>query len=393
MANLSITIGDIRFKNPIVAAAGEPTTDFEHMKMIIEAGAGAVVAKSISFSPDLSRSYDHARWAVIDENGESCSKGKIPKTFYFYGRGGIPLEPEGWMDTLQEVQKVADKHDCVLIGSIAAGPIDKMVDAAVRMEKAGIRLIEIDAGCPQAGQLKVDSSKELVTSSEWAGIIAKSVVDAVSIPVIYKVAAEDPDIKGTCKAVKKSGITAVTLINRFSGFLVDIEKGAPHINSWAGVGGPWMLPLSLKWVSRIHEDDPNYPIFGSNGATDWKGAMQFLMSGASLVSMCTIFMLKGYGIIPQILEEMNTFLDRKGYKSVTDVIGIAVRNAQTYEELYSEQKTAKIDYSTCIKCGKCEEACFYDAMKMIDGSPEVNNLCKGCGHCITMCPTKAIELV
>lgn len=392
MSKFSVKVGNIQFKNPIIASAGEPTTDLEHMKKIIEAGAGAVVAKSISFSPALSESYNHARWTVIDEHGNTCAKGKIPHTYYFYGRGGIPLEPEGWMETLQEVQKIAEHHDCVLIGSIASGPIEDMIEAAVRMEKAGLRIIEIDAGCPQAGQLQVDSSKELVTSSKWAGKIAKSVVNAVSVPVTYKVAAEDPDIKGACEAVKDAGVSAVTLINRFSGFLVDIEKGEPHINSWAGVGGPWMLPITLKWISRMHQAHPNFPIIATNGVNDYNDVVQCLMSGASLVSLCTAFMLKGYGIIPQILHDLEQFLDRKGYENVEDIMGLAVKRAKTYEELYSDKKRALINYSGCIECGKCAGVCFYGALKMENGKPIVNDFCKGCGLCAIMCPTEVITL-
>lgn len=392
MANLSVEFKGIKFKNPIVASAGEPTTDYSHMKKAIEAGAGAVVAKSICFSPQLANSYVHARWIVLDEYGNPCKKGKIPRTNYFYGRGGIPLEPDGWIEELQKTQKLAEQHNCVLIGSVATGPIDKIVETAVRMEKAGIKIIELDAGCPQAGQLTTDSSKELVRSSDFAREIAENVVKAVKVPVIYKVAAEDPELLRTAAAVVDAGIDAVTLINRYGTFMVDIENGRPHIDSWAAAGGPWMLPLSLKWVSRFHQAYPNTTIFGSNGVAHWSDAVQFLMSGATFVCMCTDLMLNGYGSMTKVIKGLDSFLDRKGYSSVQDIIGLAVRNGKTYEALYSEQKKAVIDHDSCIECGICAEKCFYTCIELDQHKPIILDKCKGCGLCTVMCPEEAIHL-
>ncbi len=393
MDKLSVSIGGVKFKNPIIAAAGEPTTSFEHMKKAIEAGAGAVTAKSISFSPAMAKSYAHSRWAVLNERREMCKKGEIPDTFTFYGRSGIPLEAEDWLETLKKVKDFADLHNSVLIGSIATGPLDKMADAAKRMERAGIKILELDAGCPQAGELQIDSRLELVKSSDLAGVIMKEVAKAVSIPVIYKISPQDPDVFGTCVAVKEAGAAAVTLINRFAGFMVDIDKAEPVINTWGGVGGPWMLPISLKYVSRSYQAMPELPIVGSNGAADGKDAIRFLMSGATLVSYCTALMLKGYGVITKAVSELEGFIGEKGYGSVQDIIGLAVKNAKTYEEMFDKQKVASVDENKCTECGKCGDACFYGALHISCSKPDINEKCKGCGLCETACPTGAISLI
>jgi len=392
LTKLEVKVGGVVFKNPIVASAGEPTTDLEHMKKAMEAGAGGVVAKSICFSPELAKSYDHARWAVINENRDLCTKGKYPKLYAFYGRGGIPLEPKGWMEELKRAQEMSEKYHTVLIGSVGTGPVEQMAEAAYRMEKVGIRIIELDAGCPQTGQLQYDHKLDLVTSADIAKYQTESVVKAVSIPVIYKVAADDLDKMATCKAVKSAGAVAVTVMNRYPGFLVDIETGRPVINSWAGVGGPWMLPLSLRWVSRVHQADPGLSILGTNGCSDYQDALQFIMSGATMACFCTELMLRGYRVITEAVRGIEEFLERKGYGSVQEIIGLAVRNAKTYEELYEMQQVAEINMDSCKKCGLCENFCFYEALTMVEGSPVINKKCKGCGLCLTACPSSAISL-
>jgi dihydroorotate dehydrogenase (fumarate)/dihydropyrimidine dehydrogenase (NAD+) subunit PreA len=394
LPDLSVTIGGIKFKNPVMASAGEPTTDYAHMKAAIEAGAGGVVAKSVAFSPELAKSFDHARWAVVDENRKICSRGEYPKMFTFYGRGGIPLEPPDWIETLRRVQEVADKHGSVLVGSIGTGPLDKMVETAVRMERAGLRIIELDAGCPQVSQLGLSQSEmELVKSHEIAGLIAKSVIGAVSVPVIYKVAAEGHDIIETCRAVKEAGAAGATLINRYVGFLVDIESGKPHLNSMAGVGGPWVLPLTLRWVSQVYRTYPDLPIFGSNGAYDWQDVVQFLMSGASMAQFCSTLMLKGYRVITEAVQGLEEFMDRCGYSSIDEMVGLAVKNSKTYEELYAFREKARVDQELCSGCRRCLNACFYQGLEMVaDDKVVITENCKGCGMCVMVCPDDAIRL-
>ncbi len=393
MADLSVNLCGLKLKNPVVASSGEPTCNYDRMVKAIEAGAGGVVAKSIAFSEELDKSQKHARWAILNENHRLCRKGKVPNTFSFYGRGGIPLEPPGWIDTLKEVKKVADKNQALLIGSIGTGPLEKVADAAQRMQEAGMQIIELDAGCPQVSQLGLtDDSMELVRSSDIAAVITEKIVKSVDIPIIYKVAAENENILETCRAAKNAGAAAVTLINRHVGFAVDIENGVPHLMSKAGIGGPWMLPLSLRWVAECYQGNPGLTICGSNGACDWEDAVQFLMSGASIVQICTAIIVNGYGVITDTVNKLEEFMNKHQYSSVDEMIGLAARRARSYQELFSDTKRAAIDEDLCNECQKCLSACFYDGLTVEEKSVLVTEKCRGCGLCELACPEAAIML-
>ena len=127
-----------------------------------------------------------------------------------------------------------------------------------------------------------------------------------------------------------------------------------------------MLPVSLRWVSKIYADDHNFPILGSSGVDNWEDVVQFLMAGASLVEICSSIIVRGYWMIEEAIEGLNNFLDAKGYKSVRDIIGIATRASHSYGEMFTlpgyKQKSS-IDQDKCIHCGKCYELCWYYAIE------------------------------
>lgn len=394
MADLSVNFCGNVLKNPIVVSSGEPTGDYEHMVAAIEAGAGGVIAKSVAFTKELDLSSKKTRFTIIDEDRKVCKKGKYPKMFTLYGRGGIPLEPSDWMHTLMRVNKVAEKHGALLIGSIATGPLEEMAETARRMQESGIKVIELDAGCPQVTQLGLDdSSMEYIESHQIAGIITEKITSSVDIPVIYKVGAEDKNILETCHSVRKAGASAVTLINRYVGFLVDIEKGEPHINTKAGVGGPWVLPLTLRWVSESYQNDPEFTICGSNGAYDWQDAVQFIMAGASVVQLCSVLILKGYKVITDIVDKLNEFMDKHNYENIHEMIGLATKRSKSYEDLYSLVTKASIDQEKCTKCKKCLRMCYYNGITAENDIVEITDNCRGCGLCEIACPSEAIKLI
>ena len=107
--------------------------------------------------------------------------------------------------------------------------------------------------------------------------------------------------------------------NRFLGFAVDIERGVPYTGGWAAVGGPWISPLTLRWVAQCHRDC-RLPILGSNGAADWADAVEFLMAGATAVQLVGRFMLDGPDLIPRLLSELSAFMERKSYRSVQELV-------------------------------------------------------------------------
>lgn len=395
MADTSVVFAGVRFKNPILAASADSTGAYEYIAQCIEAGAGGVVAKSVTDAVEMANQTLIAQYAVLDEKRQRCH-GKIPRLFTFYCRAGMAYARWGdWMRTLEKANKLATERDCALVGSIGTTNEEYMVKTAKTMEAMGLKMIELDAGCPHPDEMRDKSKKglRLVRDVLSDYDITKAVVDAVSIPVIYKLTPQMPDLLLASKAATEAGCVGVTITNRFLGFQVDIESGLPYIHGWAGVGGPWTLPLSLRWVSKVHQAMPALPISGSNGACDWADAVQFIMSGASTVQYCSVLMVKGIRVISSICKGLENFMDRKGYQDVSSMLGIAAKAALSYSDMYELKRKAVIDAAFCNNCEVCIRSCFYGGLLPSDGTPRVTDDCIGCELCQNVCPVPgAIEV-
>jgi len=394
MANLEVDFCGVRIKNPIVAASAEPTLNANNMKKCIDAGAGGVIAKTMTDSPGMRELTTRSKWRFLNERHEVC-RGKVPRAFSLYGRSGLALEPpEEFEKEIREAVRYAAEQDAVVIGSIASTEVAGWAELGKRIEGAGVPLIELNFGCPHPKLMPgMRTGMNVGQDFDYACEITSAVAQAVSVPIIIKVTPQVTDLIEFSGSLMKAGAAAVTLTNRFLGFVPDIETGQPLIYGKAGVGGPWIKPLTLRWINEVRAayGDKIY-IAGTNGAYDWRDAVQFIMSGAHIIEMCSAVMVYGYEWLGKQVRGLEKFLDEKGYASVKDILGIATDACLTYAEMPHEK--AAVDPDTCKNCKLCLKACFYQAMQDGDDATWVKTEnCIGCGGCYSVCPVKgAIEI-
>ena len=387
MADLGVEFCGVKFKNPVLAASAEPTLSAENMKRVIETGAGGLVAKTVTDSEAMRRLTKMSKWRYLDEQHNVC-RGKVPRLFTFYGRSGLAEEEPGeWMKELKEAQAAALQNDCVIVASVGGTVPENWVKLSRMVEDTGIRLIELNFGCPHPSEMEGTRTGMLVGQDKDAACeITHSVAQSVKVPVMIKLTPQVADMVEMTRAVKQAGASAVTLTNRFVGFCLDIETGKPYIHGWAGVGGPWVKPLTLRWISKVHTAMA-IPISGTNGAYDWKDVVEFMMSGATTVQLCSVVMLKGYNYLGEVVKGLEAFLDRKGYRSAEEIIGIAANAALSYGAMESLPKEhAVIDRELCTDCQRCIRSCFYNVIQFKGGQVIIGEECRGCGICTCVCP-------
>lgn len=404
MTDLRIELFGITFKNPIFLSAADHTHSVEQIKKGIDAGAAAVIPKTITNYVGMQDSETVTNYRVINSDFKNAD-GKIERGYSFISRGGPMKSPQsGWLEKLGELQKYARERDAHIIGSIW-GDIDWMVETAKKMEEIGLSAIEIDAGCPHLdGRRYVDGFTEFAEEEQRIRGL-ETIVKAVNIPVIYKVPVGlVSDMSALILSLKDMGFAAATMTNRHLGFMPDIETGRPFMDTYFGIGGSWMLPLTLYNVFAARLVDRDFVLIGSNGAANGEDAIRFLYTGASAVQLCTTVMINGYGIVKRIISDLEKHMNAQGFKNVREMVGMAADQAYTLQDLKDHKRYANVDRTKCVGCGKCADRCPWNAIQIIDRKAVVKRKepidyrdyslsgCVGCGLCTSLCPTSALNL-
>ncbi|UCG66700.1 MAG: tRNA-dihydrouridine synthase [Deltaproteobacteria bacterium] len=395
MANMEVNFCEVRLKNPIVASSAEPTLNARNMKKCIDAGAGGVIAKTMTDSPAMRELTTRSKWRFLNEHHEVC-QGKVPRAFSLYGRSGLALEePEEFLNDIKETLKYAVVHDAVVIGSIASTEISGWVKLGKQIEDAGVPLIELNFGCPHPKLMPgVRTGMNVGQDFDYACEITKAVAEAVEVPIMIKVTPQVTDLIQFSGLLKEAGAAAVTLTNRFLGFVPDIETGKPLIYGQAGVGGPWIKPLTLRWINEVRAAyREEIFIAGTNGAYDWRDVVQFIMSGAHIVELCSAVMVHGYKWLGKQVRGLEKFMNEKGYETIDQMRGIASDAAMAYADMPRER--ARVNPELCNNCGRCLNGCFYQAMQQgREHTWAKEDNCIGCGGCYSLCPVPgAIDIV
>jgi dihydroorotate dehydrogenase subfamily 1 len=394
MANLEVDFCGVRIKNPLLAASAEPTLNANNMKKCIDTGVGGVVAKTMTDSPAMRELTTRAKWRFLNEQHKVCH-GRLPRGFSLYSRSGLAIEePKEFLKEIKETVKYAAQNDAVVVGSIGSVEEDGWVTLARQMEDSGVPLIELNFGCPHPKLMEgVRTGMNVGQDFDYACEITQAVAEAVGVPIMIKVTPQVTDLVHFSGRLIEMGAKAVTLTNRFIGFVPDIDTGKPVIYGQAGIGGPWIKPLTLRWINEVHAKfHGKVYISGTNGAYDWRDMVQFIMSGAHTIQMCAAVMWHGYGWLGKQVKKLEQFMDEKGYHTIDDMLGIASDAALKYSEMPAE--VARVVPELCNNCKRCMNVCFADAMQLGKESTWIKSEnCIGCGGCYSICPVEgAIEI-
>lgn len=380
-ADLSTSYAGLSLKNPVIAGSAGITETAERMLRAEDAGAGAVVVKSL-FEWEVTRKAPTPRFRILKES-TGISRSYV---LYSYEQASVFDEQR----YAEEIRRAKERLSIPVISSIACVTDEGWSRYAGLMEEAGADATELNLSCPHGAHIVVQ--RPVVEDMIHAIQVVKAATKR--LPVFVKMTGQLTDPKSVALALQEAGADGVVMFNRFTGLDIDLETEQPILHgAYAGHGGPWAIHYPLRWISAV-SPSLKIPISATSGV--WKGedVVKYLLAGATTVQCCSAIVTEGYPVIGRIVSGLAEFMERKGYRRIEDFRGAVCSRILGTEQVDRRSRfQARIDSEKCNACGRCNAVCIYEAIRGTGTEKRfVAESCDGCGLCPEVCPTGAIGM-
>jgi dihydroorotate dehydrogenase (NAD+) catalytic subunit len=301
---LNINFAGLKLKNPTVLASGILGYSAESLTSIVEAGAAAVITKSIGATP---------RTGYPNPTVTQTKNGLI---------NAMGLPNPGINAYAQEIRHAKTTLTVPLIVSIYGYTPEEYAATARKAAEAGADAVELNVSCPHVK----DTGSEISQNPAVLAQVIKQVKAAISKPLIVKLSPNVTDITETAETAAKAGANALTAINTIKAMAINAETTLPILsNKHGGLSGPAIKPIALRCVYDIYEH-VKVPIMGCGGITNWRDATEFILAGASAVQIGTAIALKSPNVFKTVNRGITAYLKKKGFRSVNEIVGLSHRS-------------------------------------------------------------------
>ena len=298
-----MSFAGLALENPTMLASGILGYSAESLSRVAKGGAGAVVTKSIGVEPRVG----YANPTVVQAESGLINAMGLPNPGIDVYSGEIR-----YAKTLLRVP---------LIVSVFGYSAEDYANVAKKAVDAGADGIELNVSCPHVKQ----TGAEIGQSSKFLSEVVEKVKATISKPLIVKLSPNVADIALLAHAAVEAGADALTAVNTLKAMAIDAETMQPILsNIEGGLSGPAIKPIALRCVWDIREQF-DVPIIGCGGITDWRDAVEFFLAGASAVQIGTAVGLVDVDVFRQINRGVLTYLRKKHYGSVKEIVGLAHR--------------------------------------------------------------------
>lgn len=297
--DLSVKIGGLELKNPILLASGTVGYGNEIAEFIDLEKIGGIVTKSLSLKP---------------------RKGNPPQRIVETSSGmlnAIGLANVGVEVFLKEKIPFLKKINAPLICNIAAASVEEYVECTkILTTEEWIKAFEINVSCPNVKEGGLEFGNNLAA----VGKITSSVKAVTNKPVIIKLSPNVARISDFARVVKEEGGDAVSAINTLVGTAFNIWTRKPKIfNITGGLSGPAIKPVALAKVLEIKRN-VDIPIIGIGGITKWEDVIEFMICGAGAVELGTVNFVNPYAAV-EMIDGLLEYCKKTGIEKLQDITG------------------------------------------------------------------------
>lgn len=264
--SLEVELGPLRLKNPVTTASGTFGYGEEYSRYVDLSRLGAISVKGLSIKPKA---------------------GNPPPRICETPSGmlnAIGLQNVGVDEFIHKKLPFLAKYDIKVIANIFGNTVSEYEAVASRLDRAdGVHAIEVNISCPNVKKGGMAFGTDLGSTYE----VLKAVRGATRLPVIAKLSPNVTDVVPFAEQAAKAGVDALSLINTLLGMSIDIRTRRPKLgNVTGGLSGPAIRPVAVRIVWQVHRA-VGLPIIGMGGIMTADDAIEFMLAGATAVSIGT----------------------------------------------------------------------------------------------------------
>ena len=297
--NTRVNLAGVLLKNPIMTASGTFGSGQEYSEFVDLNKLGAVVTKGVANVP----------WPG----------NPTPRVVEVYGGmlNAIGLQNPGIDVFVQRDIPFLTHYDTRIIVNVCGKTTSDYIEVVERLSDQPVDMLEINISCPNVKEGGIAFGQNAASVEE----ITKKVKKYARQPVIMKLSPNVTDITEMAKAAEAGGADAVSLINTLTGMKIDINRKTFAVaNKTGGVSGPIVKPIAVRMVYQVAQA-VNIPIIGMGGISCAEDAIEFLLAGASAVSVGTAN-FHNPAVTMEVIDGIEAYMKKNGFESVKDMVGI-----------------------------------------------------------------------
>jgi len=300
MARLSVNIGSLQLKNPVLTASGTFGYGEEFGDFVDLSRLGGFVVKGTTLRAREGNDYPRM---VETPSGMLNAVGLQNKGVNYFIEKIYP----GIKDCGSEV-----------IVNVSGATIDDYVAVAERlMGLPGLRAIEVNISCPNVKQ----GGMAFGTTTKGAALVTAALRKVWERTLIVKLSPNVTDVAEIARAVEDEGADSVSLINTLMGMAVDVEHRRPYLSTvTGGLSGPAVRPVAVRMVWQVARA-VKIPVIGLGGITCGRDALEFLMAGATAVEVGTANFIDP-AVSMKIVDEIEGYCAKNNVSDIREIIGI-----------------------------------------------------------------------
>jgi dihydroorotate dehydrogenase (fumarate) len=321
MADLSTTYMGLALRNPLVVASCSLTKTVDGVRRCADAGAGAVVLKSL---------FEEQILADLHGNEVDATPLWHPEALDYVQRMGLELGPRSYLHLIGEAKRAVEIPVIASLHCVSPGLWSNYVR---QIADAGADAIELNISAMPSDPKRDGAAVEKLYTDT-----VESVTHLAPIPVAVKIGPYFSSIARMASELWKRGAKALVLFNRFYQFDIDIER--MELAPGYRLSSPQEMGLPLRWISllsgRIACD-----FSASTGAHDATGAAKLILAGATTVQLCSTLYKNGIDRIGEIRDELEALMEKHGFASMNEMRGKLSQAESEVPELYERLQYIK----------------------------------------------------